>query len=404
MNHKFPRLVTLGLTVILALACVACATVDRSTVNPVQPAAKPDPVPTEDLQARAAEIVSGMTLKQKVAQLFIITPEALTEYDTVTAAGRVSKEAFTANPVGGLIYFARNLENPDQTKTMLSNMQTYSVEALGIPLFLCVDEEGGDVVRVAGNPAFGITNVGDARVLGEIGDATVAAQAAKTIAGYLTTLGFTVNFAPVADMVEDPAASSLGDRSFGGDADTVAAMVSAQVQAYLEGGILPCVKHFPGIGAAAGDSHDGAISVTSTLAQLQAKDLVPFAAAIEAGVPFVMIGHVGVPSLVGSDMPASMSSIIIEGLLRKDLGFEGLVITDALNMGAVRNLYTDRRMGVEALLAGVDVILMPADYGAAYQGILDAVKAGELTEERIDQSVTRIVMAKLQLGYNAPAK
>ena len=192
-----------------------------------------------------------------------------------------------------------------------------------------------------------------------------------------------------------------GDGSFGSDPAAVAGMVKAQVSAYLAGGILPCAKHFPGIGEASGDSHTGSISLSSSLVDLKAHELVPFAAAVEAGVPIIMVGHVGVPSVVGSDLPSSLSSIVIEGVLRGDLGYDGLVVTDALNMGAVRDLYTDRRIGVEVLKAGADLILMPADFPQAYEGILEALKSGELTEERIDESVTRIVCAKLQLGYNA---
>lgn len=380
----------------LAFACTAC--VMSTPTQGTAPQGSATPAPTqEDLEAQAADIVAGMTLKQKVAQLFIISPEQLTEYDVVTAAGRVTKEAYALYPVGGLIYFAQNLETPEQTRTMLANMQTIARDATGLPMFLCVDEEGGDVARVANNPAFAVENVGDAWDVGAQG-AEAAGKAAAYIASYLADLGFNVDFAPVADIVSDPEASAIGYRSFGISPETVADAVSAQVRAFSAAGVLSCAKHFPGIGAAEGDSHTGAISVPSALAELEAAELVPFAAAIDAGVPMVMVGHVGVPEVVGSDMPASMSSIIMASVLRGDLGFEGLVVTDALNMGAAREMYTDRRIGVEVLLAGADLILMPADFPQAYEGILEAVKSGELTEARIDESVTRIVLAKLALA------
>ena len=363
-------------------------------VGPVLPAGKADAT----LEARAREILGKLTPEQKVAQLFIITPEALTGYDTVTAAGRVSKEAYTASPVGGLIYFARNLESIDQVTGMLANMQTYAKAAVGLPLFLCIDEEGGDVVRVAANPAFGVANPGDACDIGATGDTGAAASAADSIGEYLARLGFNVNFSPVADVVKDPETSSMRWRSFGSDPQAVADMVVAQVKAYLERGVAPCAKHFPGIGNATGDSHDGAITIAATREDLDACELVPFKAAIEAGVPLVMVGHVGVPALTGSDMPASASSILMERVLREDLGFTGLVVTDALNMGAVYNLYTDWRIGVEVLLAGADLILMPPDYQAAMDGITSAIKSGELTEERIDESVLRVIMLKLSMA------
>ena len=392
----FRSVVAVAIAAVLAFICTACVMSTPANGGSRQPSADTPAPSQEDLEARAAEIVAGMTLKQKVAQLFIISPEALTEYDVVTAAGRVTKEAYAQYPVGGLIYFAQNLETPDQTRTMLANMQTIAKDATGLPIFLCVDEEGGDVARVANNPAFGVENVGDAWEIGADG-ADAAGKAAAYIAGYLTELGFNVDFAPEADIVADPEASALGYRSFGSDPQAVAEAVSAQVKAYSAAGIISCAKHFPGIGAAAGDSHTGAIAISSTFADLQATEFVPFAAAIETGVPMVMIGHVGVPEVVGSDMPASMSSIIMVSVLRGDLGFDGLVITDALNMGAAREMYTDRCIGVEVILAGADLILMPPDFPQAYEGILEAVKSGELTEARIDESVTRIVLAKLAL-------
>ena len=378
------------------LAAPACA---KAPVTPVLPTPEPlDTDPDATPEEQAAELLSRLTLEEKVAQLFIITPEALTGYDTVTAAGRVSKEAYSECPVGGLIYFARNIEDPEQVRAMLAGMQVVARDRVGLPLFTCIDEEGGLVVRVADNPAFGLTNVGDASVIGATGDAAQATLAAETIASYLHDLGFNVNFAPVADVVTDLATSPIGDRSFGSDPEVVAAMVSAQVKAYLAAGILPCAKHFPGLGNTVNDTHYASTIIPGSKAQLEACELVPFAAAVSAGVPFVMVGHAGVPEVVGSDLPASFSSIIIDGLLRGDLGYTGLVITDALNMASARELYTDYRIGVEALLAGADLILMPVDYETTFKGIVEAVKSGELTEARIDESVTRIILAKLALA------
>ncbi|MBR3257777.1 MAG: glycoside hydrolase family 3 protein, partial [Eggerthellaceae bacterium] len=195
------------------LAAPACA---KAPVTPVLPEPEPlDTDPDATPEEQAAELLSRLTLEEKIAQLFIITPEALTGYDTVTAAGRVSKQAYSEYPVGGLIYFARNIEDPDQVRAMLAGMQVISRDRVGLPLFTCIDEEGGLVVRIADNPAFGLTNVGDASAIGATGDAAQATLAAETIAAYLHDLGFNVNFAPVADVVTDFATSPIGDRSFG---------------------------------------------------------------------------------------------------------------------------------------------------------------------------------------------
>lgn len=395
-QRRFANMILTAVLALAAFAVAACAKAPTVPEVPTPPPIAVDPDLTPEEQASL--LLAKLTLEEKVAQLFIVTPEALTGYDQVTAAGRVSKQAYSEYPVGGLIYFARNIEDPEQVRLMLANMQTYARDQVGLPLFLCIDEEGGDVARIANNPAFGIENVGDASSIGATGDPKQAAAAAAIIGTYLSDLGFNVDFAPVADVVVDRRTSPIGDRSFGADPQMVADMVAAQVKAYLEAGILPCAKHFPGLGNTTTDTHTSSTLITASKAQLEERELVPFKAAIDAGVPFVMVGHAGVPEVVGSDLPASFSSIIIEGLLRGDAGFSGLVITDALNMASARELYTDYRIGVEALLAGADIILMPVDFATTYKGILDAVKSGELTEERIDESVTRIILAKLSLA------
>ncbi len=345
------------------------------------------------LDERVSEAVSGMTLEEKVAQLFVVRPEDLTHVGTQVAAGEATRAALEELPVGGICYFAQNLVDPDQTREMLSNTQAYYEEVTGLPCFLAVDEEGGTVLRVGSNPAFGVERIGDMR---DVASDEEARQAAVTIGSYLTDLGFNVDFAPDAD-IADVEGSTLGLRSFGASAEVVAPRVRAQVEGFLSTGILCSAKHFPGIGGAVGDSHDGTITADTTVEELRASELVPFEAAMEAGVQFVMVGHITLPNVTGDRVPASLSHAVVQGLLRDELGYDGIVITDALNMGAVVEEVGHDRIGVQALLAGVDMVLMPADLEAAYQGVLDAVASGELSEERIDESVARIVRTKLEL-------
>lgn len=345
------------------------------------------------LDERVSEAVSGMTLEEKAAQLFVVRPEDLTHVGTQVAAGEATRAALEELPVGGICYFAQNLVDPDQTREMLSNTQAYYEEVTGLPCFLAVDEEGGTVLRVGSNPAFGVERIGDMR---DVASDEEARQAAVTIGSYLTDLGFNVDFAPDAD-IADVEGSTLGLRSFGASAEVVAPRVRAQVEGFLSTGILCSAKHFPGIGGAVGDSHDGTITADTTVEELRASELVPFEAAMEAGVPFVMVGHITLPNVTGDRVPASLSHAVVQGLLRDELGYDGIVITDALNMGAVVEEVGHDRIGVQALLAGVDMVLMPADLEAAYQGVLDAVASGELSEERIDESVARIVRTKLEL-------
>lgn len=347
--------------------------------------------------ARAAvdERIGAMTLEQKVAQLFIVTPEALVEgVSQVTQAGDMTREGVTAHPVGGIVYFAQNLLDPEQTTTMLANVKQFYADAGNVAPFIAVDEEGGTVVRVADNEAFGAQDVGDTSALGSAGDTEAAKRAAEQIADYLMPLGFNLDFAPVADVVDPLRSDTMGLRSFSSDAAVAADMVRAEVEGFRDKKMLCCAKHFPGIGAAAGDSHEGAITIEATNEELETVDLVPFRAAIEAGVPMIMVGHVSLPNIVGDSTPAPLSSAVVQGMLRDSLGYTGIIVTDSLSMGAITDYYTPAEAAVAALKAGCDIPLMPERLDEAYQGVLSAVQVGELTEERLDESLTRILTAK----------
>ena len=347
--------------------------------------------------ARAAvdERIGAMTLEQKVAQLFIVTPEALVEgVSQVTQAGDMTREGVTAHPVGGIVYFAQNLLDPEQTTTMLANVKQFYADAGNVAPFIAVDEEGGTVVRIADNEAFPVQDVGDASALGSAGDTEAAKRAAEQIADYLMPLGFNLDFAPVADVVDPLRSDTMGLRSLSSDAAVAADMVRAEVEGFRDKKMLCCAKHFPGIGAAAGDSHEGAITIEATNEELETVDLVPFRAAIEAGVPMIMVGHVSLPNIVGDSTPAPLSSAVVQGMLRDSLGYTGIIVTDSLSMGAITDYYTPAEAAVAALKAGCDIPLMPERLDEAYQGVLSAVQVGELTEERLDESLTRILTAK----------
>lgn len=354
-----------------------------------------DGAAAEDYTQVVADRLKAMTLEQKVAQLFMVAPEALVEdISQVTQAGEMTHEGVTRWPVGGIVYFAQNLLEPTQTTDMLANVKQFYAEDGNVVPFLGVDEEGGSVVRIADNEAFGVEDVGDASALGSGGDAAAAKQAAETLAGYLKPLGFNLDFAPVADVVDPSRSDTMGLRSFSSDPAVAADMVRAEVEGFESAGLLCCAKHFPGIGAAAGDSHDGSITIEKTVDELEEVDLVPFKAAIEAGVPLIMVGHLSLPNVIGDDTPAPLSAKVVQELLRDKLGYQGIVMTDSLTMGAIADRYNAAEAAVGALQAGCDMPLMPESFSEAYQGVLDAVAAEQLTEERIDQSVTRILTAK----------
>lgn len=351
----------------------------------------------DPLVEQAAQIVSGMTLEEKVAQMFFITPEALTGYGQVTVAGDATNEAYQKYPVGGLIYNSQNLVDIDQTKTMMAKMQQYADSRISLPVFLGVDEEGGSVTRIASNEAYGLTNVNNMSDIGATGDTQNAYQAGVTIGTYLSDLGFNLDFAPVADVltVSD---SVIGNRSFGTDSELVASMTLSELQGLESMGIQGVVKHFPGHGGVSGDSHSGAVSTDKSLEELFASELVPFQRAIDGGAEFLMVGHIAAPNVTGDDTPASLSKVMITDVLRTQMGYQGVVITDAMNMTAITANHAADEAAVLAVNAGADMILMPEDFGKAYNGVIDAVNNGTIEEYRINEAVVRIVKAKLALS------
>lgn len=345
--------------------------------------------------AQVKGMVQSMTLHEKICQMMFITPEALTEYTKVTQSGPVTEEALTNYPVGGVIYFSDNLVTLDQTKEMLENIQAYSMGLTGRGLFLGVDEEGGTVARVADN--LGTTAFEDMRTYGDAGDAAKAHEIGATLASDLKEIGFNVDFAPVADVVTNGENTVIGDRSFGVDAALVSQMVAQEVQGLTQGGVLCAPKHFPGHGSTSGDTHDGFAASDRTMEELQECDLKPFQAAIDAGAPMIMVGHMTMTA-IDSENPASMSSKIVTDLLRQQMGYNGIIITDAMNMGAVSDNYTSGEAAVKAIAAGCDMVLCVNNLQSAVDSVTEAVEDGTLSEAAIDQSVARILSAKLQYG------
>lgn len=350
---------------------------------PVEEEPEPEVDPIAEL---VAPYIEEMPIEDKVAGLFIITPEALTGVTTATQAGTGTQDALNEYAVGGLVYFDQNIVDEEQIKTMLSNTATQS----RYPIFLAVDEEGGSVSRVAGS-GIEVIKVGDMAAIGESGDVSQAYEAGLTIGTYLNDLGFNTDFAPVAD-VAGSGSSALGERIFGSDAQLVGDMVSNVVEGIEGTGVSSCLKHFPGIGYLAGDTHDGRVETPKTLEEMRNSDFIPFRAGIEAGADFVMVSHVTVAN--ADTVPSTLSKTIMTDVLRNELGFQGIIITDALNMSAITEYYTTEEAAVQAITAGADMLLMPDDFQAAYNAVLAAVQDGTISEERIDESLDRIYRVK----------
>lgn len=342
------------------------------------------------------EYLAKLSTEQKVAQLFIITPDALTGIDSVTAAGESTYAALEQYPVGGLIYFQNNLLSYEQISDMLHTVQDFSMEISGLPLFLATDEEGGSVARISGQ-GFGIDSIEDMAQIGANEDYDRAAEVGRYMGSYLCELGFNVDFAPCADVLTNSANTVVSRRSFGSDAKVVADMVEIQMKAFEKEGILGVPKHFPGHGATSEDSHEGYASIYKTADELDANEWLPFKEAIRNGAKFIMVGHIACPQITNDNTPASMSHYMVTELLRNTLGFDGLVVTDALNMGAVSQNYSSADAAVAAIQAGADLLLMPTDFYSAYYGVVDAVYSGEITEERLNESIKRILKVKNEI-------
>lgn len=403
------KITTLFLTGII-LASISLSSCSRKTPEPEEPErtadaisdsagedipqddgeAPEETIDPEELQLRG--ILSEMTLEEKVCQLFMITPEQLTHVGTVVQAGETTKAALQQYPVGGLIYFQQNIVDEQQLKDMITDTQSYSK----YPLFIGVDEEGGSLVaRIANSDGFSVEKFPNMRVIGDSQDYSEAYRAGQTIGSYLHELGFNMDFAPVADVLTNPSNTAIGARSFGPDPEVDAQMTANMVKGLQEQGVCAVLKHFPGHGGTDGDSHESAVANDRTLDQLQSTEFLPFASGIHAGAGCVMAGHISLPSVTAEPLPATLSREIMTDLLRGSLGFNGIIITDSMQMGAITNYYTPEDAAVKSIAAGADIILMPENFEQAYQGILNAVQDGTLTVERIDESVYRILHYKL---------
>ncbi|MBA2773888.1 MAG: glycoside hydrolase family 3 C-terminal domain-containing protein [Nocardioidaceae bacterium] len=348
--------------------------------------------------------LDNMTLQQKVGQLFMTYAYGDTATTTAAADVAANQEAYGVDnasqlidryKLGGVIYFAwsNNVNNTEQIARLSNGIQDAALrQPRKIPSLISTDQEGGVVFRVPATELPGNMALGAGR-------SPQDAETAAVIGGSeLKSVGVNWNFAPVADVNVNPANPVIGVRSFSEDPQLTAALTAAQVRGYQNQGIAAAAKHFPGHGDTATDSHTGLPTIDHTRAEWEQIDKPPFQAAIDQGIKAIMTAHIVVPSLDPSGDPATLSKPIMTGILRNEMGYKGVVITDSLGMQGVRDKYGDDRVPVLALKAGVDMLLMPPNLGLAYNSVLDAVQGGELTESRIDTSVKRILRLKWDLG------
>ncbi|MGO1407694.1 MAG: glycoside hydrolase family 3 protein [Brachybacterium sp.] len=355
--------------------------------------------PVDD--SRIDELLAGMSLEQKIGQLFVAvgygaTADAPHPSNTSTTGVDTIAEIVRTHHVGGLIYFvwSDNLQDIEQIATLSNDVQDAALGSSGIPLVISADEERGIVYRLPA-PA---TPLPGQMALGATDSHAHARKAGDIVGSEMRAAGLHQAFCPVVDVNIEAQNPVIGVRSLGADPSAVARLGAAQIKGIQGANCSAAAKHFPGHGDTATDSHLGLPVIDHTREELETLDLPPFVAAIEEGIDTIMTAHIVVPALDDSGVPATLSKPILTDLLRGELGFEGVIVTDSLAMEGVRTMFGDDRVPVEAILAGADQMLMPPDLVVAIGGVRDAVANGEITEERLDRSVRRILTQKLRRG------
>jgi beta-N-acetylhexosaminidase len=334
-----------------------------------------------------------MPLAQRISQLLIIQLRYDSSGLPIRRVTQEIQQVLEDLAPGGLILFGENVQTPDQLVRFIYQIH----DAIpGPPAILAIDQEGGLVNRLR-NPAMGATPLPSAYVMAQNG-VDFAYQAGFVTGRELKSLGITMNFAPVADLSGDPATAFIGTRSFGPNPLDTGNFVSAFISGQSEGGVASVLKHFPGHGATAIDSHFEVVTFPYTKDQLLTRDLIPFIMGIESGASGVMAAHIQYPNIDLNLLPASISPVLLQELLRDTLGFERLIITDALEMQGVKQIMSSAQAAVQAILAGADMILTPFNPWPTFEALMNAVETGQLSEHRINQSLRRILRHKAQWG------
>ncbi|MBR2101757.1 MAG: glycoside hydrolase [Prevotella sp.] len=357
----------------------------------------PSSAPADEVEAQLRQ----MTLREKVGQMFYVRMESLDttihwntyadlQENPMYDVNNVVRGVNTKYPVGGIILYAWNINNESQLARLISDIRTLN----GHPL-LCIDEEGGRIARIAKNSNFNVEVVEPMGEIGKTGDPNNAYHAGNVIGSYLSKYGFDIDFAPVADVNTNPENIVIGDRAFSDDPAVAAPMVVNYLQGLKDAGVTGCIKHFPGHGDTKADTHYGYASTQKTWQEMLQCEMVTFKAGIQWGCQLIMTAHVGAPKVTGSDIPSTLSSVILQDKLRGELGYQNIIITDAMEMGAITQQFTSAEAAVGSIQAGVDIVLGPRNFIEAFDAVVKAVETGVIPEERINQSVRRILKLKM---------
>ena len=365
------------------------------------------PIQADGVEAQ----LQAMTLREKVGQLFIVRPESLDttihfnlpegidgrvddikaiRLQTVNATMRGVNRNY---PVGGVILYAHNIGDEARLGAFVSEIRALN----GSPL-LCIDEEGGRVAYIANSGNYEVEKFESMAAIGATGDPRNAYYCGNIIGTYLRRYGFDIDFAPVADVNTNPENIVIGARAFSDNPEVAAPMVVSYLQGLKDAGVTGCIKHFPGHGDTNADTHFGYAQSLKTWEQMKDCELITFKAGIEWGAQMIMTAHIATPNVTGTEVPATMSPVILYDKLRTELGYQNIIITDAMKMKAITRQYTNAEAVVGTLQAGADIVLSPQNFVEAFDAVVKAVEDGRLTEKRIDQSVRRVLKLKKMIG------
>ena len=353
--------------------------------------------------AEVEAMLKKMTLREKVGQMFFVRVESLDpsiEWTTYDDLANLKNQEITMKmrkvnhdyPVGGIILYAWNIEDETQLASIIKQVRSLN----GSPL-LCIDEEGGRVSRIANNPNFHVKKYESMAAIGATGDPKNAYECGNTIGTYLKRYDFDIDFAPVADVNTNPDNIIIGPRAFSDDPAVAAPMVTNYLQGLKNAGITGCIKHFPGHGDTTNDTHSGYVQSLKTWDEMNQCEMVTFRAGIQWGCQLIMTAHIAVPNVTGTNIPSTLSSVVLQDKLRGELGYQNIIITDGMEMGAITKHYTSGEAAVGSIKAGVDIVLGPRDFTEAFDAVIAAVNNGTLSEERINQSVRRILTLRLAM-------
>ncbi len=340
-----------------------------------------------------------MTLEEKVGQMFLIRPEALDtgvchtltdlqerHIQAISDSMRAKAQKY---PMGGVILFDHNIKDKYQLRQLTQQIHNLP----GSPL-IYIDEEGGKVLRIANKPQFNLLEQPSAASLAAPGRPNIVYESGLYVGNYLGELGIDVNLAPVADVNTNPLNEVIGSRAFSSDPRQAAPMVKSYLKGLQRTGVLGCIKHFPGHGDTTSDSNYGYAMTRKTWEEIEACELIPFRAGLKAGAQIVLVAHISLPNVLGSNTPATLSPVIMHDKLRVEMGFDGVIMTDSMDMGAITRQFSVPEACLSAVKAGADILLCVSDYPTVFNLIVSSVRNGEISEARIDESVRRILALK----------